>query len=64
MRVNAYLGRKPSLPSEVIEVVFAMKHQVDAGITKGWPIRSLAKVLDATESVADLLEQAIISREG
>jgi len=58
-RANKHLGLKPDLDSAVAGVAKAMKHHVGAGITKGWPIGGLANVLDATESLADLLERAI-----
>lgn len=58
-RIDIYLGANHDVAAQVRKLVNKIKHEVDAGIGRGWTIK-FADVLKATEDLCILLEKAIV----
>ena len=57
-RLSKHLGTKRILSPLVPDAVNSMKHDVDAGIGAGWPVR-LADTLFAAEQLCECLQRAV-----
>ena len=57
--IGKYLGANHDVAAQIRKLVNKIKHEVDAGIGRGWEIK-FADVLKATEDLCALLEKAIV----
>ena len=58
-RIDKHLGISHDIAKQVRQVVNKIKHEVDAGIGKGWAV-TFADILRSTEDLCDLLVQAVV----
>jgi hypothetical protein len=58
-RIDKYVGNKHDVAKQIRKVVNQIKHDIDAGIKSGWPIR-FRDVIKVTEDLCAQLEKAIV----